>query len=364
MSVPSLPSTDKVVLSKPVVSDAPVRAYAALAAGRALQPWTFEPGPLTAEEVELAVTHCGFCHGDLHLIDNDLGISAYPLVPGHEVIGTVTAMGDRAEGLAIGQRVGVGWQRGACNRCEWCLRGLQNLCANSRPTAVAGYGGFADRLRVDYRFAVPVPDELDSALAAPLLCAGITVYAPLSRLAHSATRVGVIGIGGLGHLALQFARAMGSEVFAFSTSPDKAEEAQRFGAHHFVVSADAAQMERVKGSLDVLLATASAKLDWNSWLGTLRPNGTVCMVGATPEPVSLQPLPMILGQLSFSGSVVGAPDQIGEMLRFAAQHSVRTAVEVLSMDQVNVALEKVRKNKARYRIVLASLEKGQGQWQR
>ena len=131
MSVSSLPSTDRVVPSKPVVWDAPIRAYAALAAGRALQPWTFEPGPLASDEVELAITHCGFCHGDLHLIDNDLGISAYPLVPGHEVVGTITAIGERAEGLAIGQRVGVGWQRGACNRCEWCLRGLQNRFLSS-----------------------------------------------------------------------------------------------------------------------------------------------------------------------------------------------------------------------------------------
>lgn len=289
----------------------------------------------------------------MHLIDNDLGFSTFPLVPGHEVIGTTTAMGERVDGLAIGQRVGVGWQRGACNRCEWCLCGLQNLCANSRPTAVAGYGGFADRLRVDYRFAVPIPDELDSAVAAPLLCAGVTVYASLSRLIHPGSRIGVIGIGGLGHLALQFARAMGCEVFAFSTSPDKAAEAQRFGAHHFVVSTDAAQMQRMTARLDVLLAAATAKLDWNSWFGTLRPNGSVCLLGASPEPVSLPVLPMILKQLSFSGSVVGAPHQITEMLRFAARHNVRTAVEVLPMDQVNLALEKVRKNQARYRIVLA-----------
>src|SRR6516164_9419621 len=140
-----------------------------------------------------------------------------PLVPGHEVIGTISAMGDRVNGLVLGQRVGVGWQRGSCNECEWCLQGLQNLCPSARPTAVAGYGGFADRSRVDYRFAVPIPDALDSATAAPLLCAGITVYAPLSRLVHPVSRVGVIGIGGLGHLALQFDRAMGAEVFASST---------------------------------------------------------------------------------------------------------------------------------------------------
>jgi len=333
-----------------------VRAFAALARGQALHPWAYEPGPLAADEIELAVTHCGICHTDLHLIDNDLGLSTYPLVPGHEVIGTIIAVGDNVGSLAVGQRVGVGWQRGACNQCEWCQQGLQNLCAGSRPTALAGYGGFAHSLRADHRFAVPIPDVLDPATAAPLLCAGITVYAPLSRLVRPASRIGVIGIGGLGHLALQFARAMGAEVFAFSTSTDKQEEAQSFGAHHFVVSTDSAQMGRVAASLDVLLATASANLDWSAWLGTLRPNGTFCLVGASPGPVSLPTLPMIMGQFAFCGSVIGAPRQIAEMLRFAALHNVRPAVELAPMDQVNLALQKVRRNQARYRMVLTHQE--------
>src|SRR5262249_37356084 len=256
--------------------------------------------------------------------------------------------------LAVGQRVGVGWQRGACNQCEWCQQGLQNLCAGARPTAVAGYGGFAQILRVDHRFATPIPESLDSALAAPLLCAGISVYAPLTRFAGPARRVGVIGIGGLGHLALQFARAMGAEVFAFSTNPDKQEEAYRFGAHHFVVSADSEQMRGVAGGLDVLLSTATANLDWSAWLGALRPNGAFCLVGVAPEPASLPVLPMIMGQLSFCGSVIGAPRQIGEMLRFASLHNIRTAVEVLPMEQANLALEKTRRNQARYRMVLAA----------
>jgi uncharacterized zinc-type alcohol dehydrogenase-like protein len=207
-------------------------------------------------------------------------------------------------------------------------------------------------VRADSRFAITLPDALDSAMAAPLLCAGITVYAPLSRLVHPACRVGVIGIGGLGHLALQFARAMGAEVFAFSTSADKQHEAQRFGAHHFVVSTDPAQMRCVAGSLDVLLKTANVNLDWSAWLGTLRPTGTFCLVGVAPGPVTLPTLPMIFGQFSFAGSVIGSPQKIGEMLRFAALHQVRPAIEVLSLGQVNLALDKVRRNQARYRMVL------------
>jgi uncharacterized zinc-type alcohol dehydrogenase-like protein len=331
----------------------PVVAYAAHSPGESLQAWAYEPGPLNRNDVELDVTHCGVCHTDVHLIDNDFGLSTYPLVPGHEIVGTITEVGQAAGDLAVGQRVGVGWQRAACNECEWCRQGSQNLCAESRPTPLAGYGGFANRLRADHRFAIPIPDTLPSAFAAPLLCAGITVYAPLSRLVNPASRVGVVGIGGLGHLAVQFARAMGAEVFAFSTSVDKKEEAEELGAHHFVVSSDEAQMKRIAGGLDVLLSTATANLDWDAWLRVLRPNGTFCLVGGSPGPIVLPTLPMIFGQYSFTGSIIGSPHKIGEMLRFAAVHNIRPAIEILPLEQVNEALAKVRMNRARYRMVLA-----------
>ena len=351
MSVLLVDSQDK-MMNGSVGAEMPVFAYAAYGPREALVPWIYETGPLGDGEIDLAVTHCGICHTDVHLIDDDFGLSNYPLVPGHEVVGTITAVGRAVQNLVVGQRVGVGWQRGACEHCEWCQQGLQNLCAGSRPTPLAGHGGFASSLRVDSRFAIPIPDALDSAMAAPLLCAGITVYSPLSRLVRPACRVGVIGVGGLGHLALQFARAMGAEVFAFSTSTDKEHEAQHLGAHHFVVSTDPAQMRCAAGSLDVLLATAPVDLDWSAWLGTLRPTGTFCLVGVAPGPVTLPVLPMIFGQFSFAGSVIGSPQQIAEMLRFAALHAVRPAIEVLPLVQVNVALDKVRRNQARYRMVL------------
>lgn len=330
-----------------------VRAYAALAPHAPLQPWSYEAGPLGADEVEISVTHCGVCHTDIHLIDNDLGISAYPLVPGHEAVGTVTAVGTEVRTVELGQRVGVGWQRGACNECECCRQGLQNLCAQSRPTCLAGYGGFGKTLRVDRRFAIPIPDAMESAIAAPLLCAGISVYAPLSRLVRPASRVGVIGIGGLGHLALQFARVMGAEVFAFSTRSDKREQARRFGAHHFFTSTDPEQMKRAAASLDVLVSTATVNLDWGFWLGTLRPNGTFCLLGGSPGPITLPTLAMIFGQFSFTGSVIGAPRQIQEMLRFAELHGVHPAIEVLPIEQINAAVDRVRSNQARFRMVIA-----------
>jgi uncharacterized zinc-type alcohol dehydrogenase-like protein len=332
----------------------PVRAYAAHAPGQPLEPWAYETGPLGCREVELAVTHCGVCHTDVHLIDNDFGLSTYPLVPGHEVVGAITAVGSAVKDLAVGQRVGVGWQRSVCYECEWCRQGFENLCAESQPTPLAGYGGFAHMLRVDHRFAIPIPDALPSAMAAPLLCGGITVYSALSRLVRPASRVGVIGIGGLGHLAVQFARAMGTEVFAFSTSPDKHEEACRLGAHHFIASSDPEQMSSVAAGLDVLLSTVSVNLDWNAWLSLLRPNGSFCQVGAAPGPVTLPTLPMLFGQFTFAGSVIGSPRQIGEMLRFATLHNVRPAIEELPLSQVNLALDKVRRNQARYRMVLAT----------
>jgi uncharacterized zinc-type alcohol dehydrogenase-like protein len=331
-----------------------VKAFAAMKAGGPLEPWSFEVDAVGHNEIDIEVTHCGVCHTDLHLTDNDFGITAYPFVPGHEAVGVVKTIGSGVTHLTVGQRVGVGWQRGTCGACEWCGKGLQNLCASSRPTCLAGYGGFAKSLRVDSYFGIPVPDGLDSAVAAPMLCAGITVYSSLRRYLSPGSRVGIVGIGGLGHLAIQFACAMGAEVTAISSSQEKAAEARQFGAHHFVASTDPDQMKKLSGSLHLLLNTSTANLDWSAYLATLRQNGVFCMVGAPEGPVVLPILQMIFGQYTFSASVIGPPSDIEEMFRFAALHSIRTAVELVPMDQVNGAMAKVRSNKARYRMVLAA----------
>jgi uncharacterized zinc-type alcohol dehydrogenase-like protein len=204
-------------------------------------------------------------------------------------------------------------------------------------------------VRSEARFAIPIPESLDSATAAPMLCAGITVYRPLKRYVKHGNRVGIIGIGGLGHLGIQFARAMGAEVYAISRSEDKRDEAVRFGAHHFVVSNESAPFA---GELDFILSTATGDLNWTSWINALRPTGTFCIVGASPGPVTLPVLPMIFGEFAFTASVVGSPAAIGEMLNFSAEHQINTAVETMPIEQVNVALNKVRKNQARYRMVL------------
>ncbi|MBI2572039.1 MAG: NAD(P)-dependent alcohol dehydrogenase [Candidatus Schekmanbacteria bacterium] len=335
-----------------------INAFAAYAAAEALATFTFEAGPLAAGEVEVEVEYCGVCHSDIHLIDNDWGISSYPLVAGHEIVGTVVALGDRVVTPELGARVGIGWQRGCCGSCEWCLTGDQNLCPASRATCVGHHGGYATRVRCDAAFAVPIPGALAPAMAAPLLCGGVTVYAPLVqfgvRPAHS---VGVIGIGGLGHLAIRFARAFGCRVTAFSSSPEKAAEAARFGAHDFVTTQGDGGLKKAAGTVDFLISTASADLSWPDYVDLLRPNGTLCIVGASPGPVQVSATALILGRRSIRGSAIGSPPLIREMLSFAARNEVVPQIEILPLRQVNDALDKVRANRARYRMVLAVKER-------
>jgi alcohol/geraniol dehydrogenase (NADP+) len=266
----------------------------------------------------------------------------------------VAALGRAVAHLRKGERVGVGWQRSACLACEACLRGEENLCADERATCVDHPGGFAERVRVDGRFAFKVPEALDSAAAAPLLCGGITVYSPLRRHARPATRVGVVGIGGLGHLALQFARAMGCEATAFSASRDKEEAARRFGASRFVATTDARGLRAAAGTLDFVLSTSFVRQDWPRLLDTLRPNGVLCFVGAPDEPLRLDVGALLGRQLGVATSVIGGRDGIREMLDFAARHGVAPQVELLPLARADEALDRVRKGQARYRVVLAA----------
>jgi uncharacterized zinc-type alcohol dehydrogenase-like protein len=330
-----------------------VKSHAALSKGAKLSPHSFDLGPIGANEVEVTVTHCGICHTDVHLIDNDWGISSYPLVPGHEIIGTVSALGKSAKDLKVGQRVGIGWQAGSCMECEWCKAGEENLCAKSQPTCVGHAGGFADKVRADARFAFPIPKALSSAEAAPLLCAGATVFSPLiDHKVRRGTKLGVVGIGGLGHLALQFGRALGCDVTAFSTSRSKAEEARGFGANHFVALNDEAEMQAVAGSLDLILATASADLPWDALIGTLRPRGTLCLLGIPQNKVDVMAFPLIAGLKKVVGANTGSRKAIEKMLAFAAKHRVVPTIERHPMSQVNAAIQTVRDKSVRFRAVL------------
>jgi uncharacterized zinc-type alcohol dehydrogenase-like protein len=334
---------------------AQISGFAAHAAGAELLPFRYDPGELGVQEVEIGITHCGICHSDLHLISNDWGLSQFPFIPGHEIVGTVTAVGSQVRTLKAGQRVGLGWQSNSCGECEWCTRGLENLCAQSESTCVHRHGGYATRVRANSRFVVRIPDALPSEQAAPLLCAGITVYNPMrDHCINPSSRVGVVGIGGLGHLAIQFARTFGAEVTAFSTSAAKEDEARALGAHHFVNTRESKAMKEVAGTQDFILNSANADQDWGVYVQTLRPTGTLCFVGVPPSPVSLHAFPLISGIRSVTGSPIGSPHRLREMLDVAARHGVKAMTESFAMAKANEAIEKVKKNKVRYRAVLSN----------
>ena len=331
----------------------PIKAYAALKKGAPLERFDFEPGPLGPEQVEIAVTHCGICHSDLSMIDDEWGQSAFPLVPGHEVAGTVAAIGEQVKGLRVGQRIGLGWNSASCMACHQCLSGDHNLCASAEGTIVKRHGGFADRVRADWAWAVPLPDKLDSANAGPLFCGGATVFNPIVQFDVKPTdRVGVIGIGGLGHMALQFLNKWGCEVHAFTSSDAKRDEALKLGAHAVVNSRDSAAMKRIAGSLHFVISTVNVPLDWPAIIDTLAPRGRLHLVGAVLEPIPVAAFSLIMPQRSISGSPVGSPATIATMLDFCARHDIAPVIETFPMSRVNDALEHLRDGKARYRIVL------------
>lgn len=331
----------------------PIKAWAAQTAGGKLEPFEYDPGPLGVDEVEIEVETCGICHSDLSMLDNDWGFTAYPFVPGHEVIGRVAALGAQALGLRVGQRVGLGWNASSCLHCEQCVAGRQHLCASAQGTITGRHGGFADRVRCKWIWAVPLPDALPAAEAGPLLCGGITVFAPLAEFHVKPTdRVGVVGIGGLGHMSLKFCRAWGCEVTAFTSSASKADEARAFGAHHVVSSRDSAAIEALAGTFDLILDTVNAPLDWKAYLGALAPRGRLHVVGAVLEPIPVPAFALISGQKSISGSPTGSRSLIDGMLAFAARHSIAPQTEHFPMSRVNDAIEHLREGRARYRIVL------------
>ncbi|HEV2702319.1 MAG TPA: NAD(P)-dependent alcohol dehydrogenase [Steroidobacteraceae bacterium] len=329
-----------------------IRAWVAKGAKQPLTLQTIDLGPLGVEDVEIAVEHCGLCHSDLSVLNNEWGISSYPAILGHEVVGRITALGPQARGLSIGQRVGVGWTACSCMHCQQCMSGSHHLCAQAQPTILGHRGGFATRVRAHWAWAIPIPDQLNPADAGPLMCGGTTVFAPLALYAKPTHRVGIIGIGGLGHMAVQFARAYGCEVTAFTSSESKFDEARGFGAHQVVASRDSAAIKKLAGSFDLLISTVNVKLDWDAIIGTLGPNGRLHVVGAVVEPIPVSAFALILQQRSVSGSPSGPPTTIAAMLNFAARHRVAPQTEHFAMSRINDAFARLESGKARYRIVL------------
>jgi alcohol/geraniol dehydrogenase (NADP+) len=330
-----------------------IQAYAAHTPQGILEPFAYEPGELGEQEVEIQVESCGICHSDLSMLDNEWGMTQYPFVPGHEVVGTIAALGSRVKHLQLGQRVGLGWYANSCMTCEWCMSGGHNLCLTAEGTIVGRHGGFADRVRAHKAWVLPLPESLSAIAAGPLFCGGITVFNPIVQFDIQPTdRVGVIGIGGLGHMALRFLHAWGCDVTAFSSSADKEAEAKSLGANHFVNSRDSEALKAVANSFDLILSTVNADLEWSAYIAALRPKGRLHLVGVAPNPIATHVFPLLMGQKSISGSPLGSPSTVAKMLDFAARHQIEPEIEVYKFSQVNEALDRLRSGKQRYRVVL------------
>ncbi len=330
-----------------------IQAYAVHKARGRLKRIVYDPGALGPGQVEIDVLACGVCHSDLAMVNNEWGDSDYPLVPGHEVVGRIAQLGANVRHLKIGDTVGLGWFSGSCMICDQCLSGNHNLCPDAEQTIVGRHGGFADKVRCQAEWAMPLPAGLDARKAGPLFCAGITVFNALVQFDVKPTqRVGVIGIGGLGHLALQFLSKWGCEVTAFTSTETKRDAALRMGAHRVVHSRHTAQLKKLAGSLDVIISTVDADLDWDAYLAALAPRGRLHVVGIVPSPISVPAFSLIGGQASLSGSPTGAPATLRMMLDFCARHRIEPVVETFPMSRVNEALAHLAAGKARYRVVL------------
>ncbi|MEV8376401.1 NAD(P)-dependent alcohol dehydrogenase [Kribbella sp. NPDC056861] len=335
-----------------------VNALAVTHPGAPFSTYRYEAGDLGADEVDVRVTHAGVCHTDVGMIDDEYGISRFPVVAGHESVGIVEALGSDVDPahLRVGDRVGVGPIAGSCMRCELCRTGRMQVCPNRDDTVMRGdRGGFASHVRASHwQHVYKIPDALSSAEAAPLLCAGSTVFAPLLRHRVSPTdRVAVVGIGGLGHLAVQFLASWGCEVTAISRTREKEADARRLGAAHFVASGEAGAMESVQNSFDVVLSTVSASLPWDDYLNALRPMGILSIVGVPPEDLRFSPVSLLMQAKTVAGGVPCSIEDTRAMLDYAARHGVRPVVQEFPAEQADAAVDLVRTGQAHYRAVIA-----------
>jgi uncharacterized zinc-type alcohol dehydrogenase-like protein len=338
------------------------RGYAALESGKDLVPFEFERRDVGPGDVQVEITHAGVCHSDIHTVNGDWGDQHFPIVPGHEIVGRVVAVGSDVTGFAVGDYAGVGVYVDSCRECDNCLAGHSHACLKGMTGTYANperhhegwtQGGYSTHIVVDQGYVVHVPDALDPAGAAPLLCAGITLYSPLKRFAAGpGKKVAVVGLGGLGHMGVKFAVAMGAEVTVISHSPEKEADAKKLGAHHFLVSSDEAQMDAHRFHFDLILNTVSVPIDVDKYLELLGYNGTFVQIGLSGQPYCFS-APTILNQgRSIVGSMIGSVAELQDMLNFAGEHGIHSDVEVIAADYVNTAYERVIASDVRYRFVI------------
>jgi len=340
-----------------------VRAYAAQSPESGVAPFAIQRRDPRPDDVVIAIEYCGICHTDIHFVHNDWGMTFYPVVPGHEIVGRVVSVGDKVQGFAPGDRVGVGCLVDSCRQCASCNDGLEQYCEKGWVATYNGedrhdgsrtYGGYSERIVVSDRFVLRMPEALDPAAAAPLLCAGITTYSPLKQFGvGEGHRVGVVGMGGLGHMGVKFARALGAHVTLFTRSAAKVEEARKQGAHEVIVSTDEANMEGVAGRFDFILDTVPVAHDLNPYVNALKRDGTLILVGMlAPTDPPLQTGPLVFARRRLSGSLIGGLPETQEMLDFCAEHGISCDVEMLDIKDINAAYERMQRGDVRYRFVI------------
>jgi uncharacterized zinc-type alcohol dehydrogenase-like protein len=330
-----------------------VTAYRSNERGARLEPYQYELPDLEPGEIDIDIDSCGICYSDVSMMDNDWGFTPYPITPGHEIIGSVRAVGSAVTHVDVGDVVGLGWNAAYCGTCRQCIAGNQNLCPEAQSTFIGRPGGYADIVRADAAAVLPIPAGVDPRTAGPLMCGGVTVFTPfLEYSILPTTRVGVIGLGGLGHMAVKLAHAWGCEVTAFTSTGSKTAAARELGAHHVLDSHDGQAIASARDSFDLLLSTVNVPLDWNAYLGTLRRQGRLHVLGAVPAPLDIANTELMMANRSVSSSPSGSPTTALTMLDFAARHDIAPVCETYSFDQVNEAVDHLRSGRARFRVVL------------
>ncbi|WP_243285968.1 NAD(P)-dependent alcohol dehydrogenase [Geothrix terrae] len=338
------------------------KAYAVSSAKAPLAPFQIERRAVGPHDVQIEIAYCGICHSDLHQVRDEWGGSKYPMVPGHEIVGKITAVGAHVKAFKVGDLAGVGCMVDSCRTCPSCQRKLEQFCekgvawsynSTEMDRVTPTYGGYSSSIVVDEAFTLKVSPKLDLAAAAPLLCAGITTYSPLRHWnTKKGDKVGVVGLGGLGHMAVKIAAAMGAEVTMLSTSKSKEADARKLGAHHFGLTSDDATFKRLAGQFDLIIDTISAPHDYNKYLGLLRIEGAMVLLGVPPEPTPVAAHALIGGRKILTGSLIGGVQETQEMLDFCAEHGIVSEIELIPVQQVNEAYERMLKNDVRYRFVL------------
>ncbi|HTE08959.1 MAG TPA: NAD(P)-dependent alcohol dehydrogenase [Flavitalea sp.] len=338
------------------------KGYAAQNSTDPLAPYSFQRRELRTNDVQIEIQYCGVCHSDLHTVRDEWGGTIYPVVPGHEIVGRVTRVGADVKKFKQGQTVGVGCLVGSCMKCNNCREGLEQYCENGwigtyngqeEGSSLPTYGGYSNFIIVGEHFVLSISDKLPIEGVAPLLCAGITTYSPLRHWnVGNGHKVGVIGLGGLGHMAVKFAAAFGAEVTMLSTSPEKEKDAKNLGAHHFALTKDPASVSKLKNHFDFIVDTVSAAHDYNLFLKLLKTNGVMICVGAPPTPTEIQGMNLIHNRLSLSGSLIGGLPETQEMLDYCAEHNIVSDVEMIDMASINTAYERMLKGDVKYRFVI------------